>query len=200
MSCRRILLAGASLALLAGCAADKGASSTTGGTGAAGAPQPTFVLSEFTITLDGTMPAGQVDVKVDNRGGETHEVVVVAAKDVGSLPKKADGSIDEDKIPDADKVGESGDVPARTSVTKPFTFKPGQYVAFCNIVDDMGMSGSTMMNGGRTGGGTMPTGGGSMGGGSMGDHGHNSMMGGAAGSGGGHVHVAQGMHTTFTVT
>jgi hypothetical protein len=193
MRYRTIILAAAALLLLAGCGSDKNASTATG-TGAADGSQPTFVLSEFKISLDGTIPAGQVDVKIDNQGGEKHEVVIVTAKDAASLPKKADGSVDEDKIPEADKVGESGDVPALTSVTKSFTFKPGAYVAFCNIVDDMVMTGTTMMNGSTTGGGNMP-----MNGGPMGNNSSNTMMGGAAGPGGGHVHFAQGMHTTFTV-
>ena len=194
MRYRTIILAAAALLLLASCGSDKNASSTTGGTGAAGGSQPTFVLSEFKINLERTIPAGQIDVKIDNQGGEKHEVVIVAAKDAASLPKKADGSVDEDKIPEGDKVGESGDVPARTSMTKSFTFKPGTYVAFCNIVDDMGMTGTTMMGGNTTGGGNMP-----MNGGPMGNNSNSTTMGGGAGSGGGHVHFAQGMYTTFTV-
>lgn len=188
MRYRPIVLAAATFLLLAGCASDKNASTTTGTTGTSGAgSQPTFVLSEFKIRLDGTIPSGQVEVKIDNQGGEKHEVVIVAAKDAEALPKKADGSVDEDKIPEADKVGESGDVPARTSITKSFTFKPGAYVAFCNIVDEMGMTDTTMM------GGNMPMNGG------MGNSSNGTMMGGTSGSGAGHVHFAQGMHTTFTV-
>lgn len=194
MRYRTIILAAAALLLLASCGSDKNASSTTGGTSAAGGSQPTFVLSEFKINLERTIPAGQIDVKIDNQGGEKHEVVIVAAKDVASLPKKANGSVDEDKIPEGDKVGESGDVPARTSMTKSFTFNPGAYVALCNIVDDMGMAGTTMMGGNTTGGGNMP-----MNDGPMGNNSDRTTMGGGAGSGGGHVHFAQGMYTTFTV-
>jgi hypothetical protein len=190
-----IVAAAAVLLLLAGCGSDKNASTATGGTGAAGGSQPAFVLSEFKINLDGTIPAGQVDVKIDNQGGEKHEVVIVTANDAASLPKKADGSVDEDKIPEADKIGESGDVPDRTSTTKSFTFKAGTYVAFCNIVDDMGTTGTTMMNGSSTSGGNMP-----MNGGPTGSNSNSTMTGGTAtGSGVGHVHFAQGMYTTFTV-
>ena len=192
MRFRTITLAAAALLLLAGCGSATNDSTATGGTGAAGGSQPTLVLSEFKISLQGTIPTGQVDVKIDNQGGEKHEVVIVTAKDAASLPKKADGSVDEAKIPEADKLGESGDVPARTSVTKSFTFKPGTYVAFCNLVDDMGMTGTTMMNGGNTSGSNMP-----MNGGPMGNNSPSTMMGGAAGVG--HVHFAQGMYTTFIV-
>lgn len=185
---RTIILAAATLLLLAGCGSDKGTTSATGGTSSAGASKPTFILSEFKISLEGSIPSGQVEVKIDNQGGEAHEVVIVAAKDAAALPKKADGSVDEDKIPESDKLGESGDVPARTSMTKSFTFKPGSYIAFCNIVDDMGTTGTTMMNASTTNGGNMPM-----------NNSSSTMMGGAAGSGGGHVHFAQGMSTTFTV-
>lgn len=174
---------------LAGCGGDKNTSSVTGST--AGSTQATFVLTEWKITLDGKIPAGQVNLKIDNQGGEKHELVIVAATDIPSLPRKSDGSVDEDKIPAADKVGESGDIAARSSVTKTFTFAPGAYVAFCNLVDDMGMPGSTMMNGDH---GNMGMGG---------DHGSMNGNGNGNGTGTGttmgHVHVAQGMAMTFTV-
>ena len=171
MNHRVMALCIATLLVVAGCTSKSGTTST-GGAAAA------FTLSEFKVVLDGSLPAGPVNIKIDNQGGEKHEVVLVAAKDANALPKKADGSVDEDKIPQTDKIGESGDVAARTSTTKSFTLKSGTYIAFCNIVDDMGMTGSTMM------GTTM------MGGGSGGP---------AAGSAAGHVHFAQGMFTTFTV-
>lgn len=195
MRYRTIALVAAAVLLLAACGADKSTSTGSSGTAGAGSAQPTFVLSEFKITLDGTIPVGQVNIKIDNQGGEQHEVVIVAAQAAGALPKKADGSVDEDKIPEGDKVGESGDVPARTAITKSFTFRPGTYVAFCNIVDDMGMTGSTMMNGANNGGNKPP-----MNNGPMGNNSNGTTMGGTTnGSGPGHVHFAQGMHTTFTV-
>lgn len=182
MRIRIAFMTAALLLVLAGC----GSSTTSSGTSANG--QPTFVLSEFKITLQGTIPAGQVNVNIDNQGGEAHEVVIVTGSDPAALPKKADGSVDEDKIPEANKVGETGDVPARSSTTKTFAFKPGTYVAFCNIVDQMGGSGSTMM-----GGGNSPTGGG----GPMMGNTASTMMGGTGVPG--HVHFSQGMYTTFTV-
>jgi hypothetical protein len=177
MRIRIAALALIALLLAAGCGADKNASNPTGGTMAN--TQATFVLTEFKVALDGTIPAGAVNVKIDNQGGEKHELVIVAAKDANALPKKSDRSVDEDKISEGDKLGESGEVAARSSITKTFTFTPGTYMAFCNIVDDMG-TGTTMMNGNN-----MPMGG-------NGPMGGNSAM-------GGHVHFAQGMYMTFTV-
>jgi plastocyanin len=175
------------LLLAAGCGADKDTSSATGGTTAN--TQATFVLTEFKIGLDGTIPAGPVNVKIDNQGGEKHELVIVSAKDANALSKKSDGSVDEDKVTEGAKLGESGDVATQSSMTKTFTFKPGTYVAFCNLVDDMGMTGTTMMNGGDM----------HMGGnGQMGGSSNSTAMGGNSATGG-HVHFAQGMYMTFTV-
>jgi hypothetical protein len=180
MRIRIVVLAVVALLLAAGCGADKHTSNSTGGTTAN--TQANFVLTEFKIALSGTIPAGAVNVKIDNQGGEKHELVIVAAKDVNALPKKSDGSVDEAKIAEGDKLGESGEVAAHSSTTKSFTFTPGTYVAFCNIVDDMG-TGTTMMDGNN-----MPMRGGSK----------STVMGGNSAMGG-HVHFAQGMYLTLTV-
>ncbi len=171
----RVLTAGVFAVLSvggAGCSSDKSASGSTGSNAASGS-QPTFTLSEWKVSLNGTIPSGSVAVTIDNRGGEKHELVIVAAADLASLPKRSDGSVDEEKIPDKDKVG---GIAARTSTSKTFTFAPGTYVAFCNIVDSMGMTGSTMMGGSA-----------------------GTMMGGGSSGSTGHVHFALGMHATFTV-
>ena len=64
----------------------------------------------------------------------------------------------------------SKDVTAGSRKSKAFDLTAGTYVAFCNIVDDMMGSSSSMMNGS------------------------------GMGSGAGHVHFAEGMHVTFTVS
>jgi hypothetical protein len=149
------------LALITGCSS----SSSKNGTQAGGSG-PTFALTEFSVKLQDTAPSGDVQVTVENKGGETHELVLVRAGSVKDLPTKADGSVDEDKINEGAKLGETGDIPAGQSVTKTFSFTPGTYIAFCNLVDSMMMSG-----GGMTSGGGMN-----------------------------HVHFAQGMYTSFTVS
>jgi uncharacterized cupredoxin-like copper-binding protein len=98
-------------------------------------------LEEFTITPHpGFVKAGTVVFDVDNVGSFTHEMVLVRAPSSASLPKvtrpggeRAVGAVDEEAIPQADKIGETGDVPARSHVTKTFTLTPGTYVLFCNI-------------------------------------------------------------------
>lgn len=155
-----------------------GSSKESGSTGAA---QNTFGLGEFTITPPtNTLHAGKVSLTANNEGGEEHELVIVKAKSVASLPTKADGSVDEDMIPAADKVGEIEDIAPQTKKSKSFELKAGAYIAFCNLVDSMmGSSPSTM-------------------------HGGSGMMHDGSGTDGttgmGHVHFAQGMSVPFTVS
>ena len=131
-----------------------------------------FVLNEWAITPP-TAPlhAGKIKITATNIGGETHELVIVRAKDAGSLPTMADGSVDEDMIPEADKPGEIPDIAAGKTVTKTFDLPAGHYVAICNLVDEMGMG-----DGGMT----------------------NDSVG--SGSETGHVHFRLGMKTSFAVT
>ncbi len=149
---------------------------TGGGTAsqAASTASPTaFVLQEWSITAPTTqIRAGNVLVTATNRGSETHELVFVRADDVAALPTKSDGSVDEDKIPEADKPGEIADIAAGTTISKSIDLPAGNYIAICNLVDTMG-------NGGM---GTSGMGNGGMDGGQM-----------------GHVHFRLGMVVRFTV-
>jgi uncharacterized cupredoxin-like copper-binding protein len=85
---------------------------------------------------DGNAKPGGVEFAVNNVGGTTHEFVVVRASDAASLPTKADGSVDEDKIDEADKLGEIEDIEVKGNESKTFDLEAGDYVLFCNIVDD----------------------------------------------------------------
>ena len=113
-------------------------------------------------------------VTATNRGSETHELVIVRADDMTSLPTKSDGSVDEDKIPETAKPGEIPDIKAGTTITKTIDLAPGNYVAICNLVDTMGQGGGMGGMGNGNGGG--------MGGGQM-----------------GHIHYQLGMVAKFTV-
>jgi len=113
-----------------------------------------------------------VRITATNHGHETHELVIVRASDAGSLPTKADGSVDEDKIQDTDKAGEITDVAAGKSVTKTLDLPAGRYLAICNLVEQMGSGMGGMGPGGMGNGRAM----------------------------GQHVHYHLGMVTQFTVT
>ena len=109
-------------------------------TGGAIGSTATVKLQEFGISASpGLVRAGTVSFDVSNVGGITHELVIVQAPSVPMLPvvtvagERSVGAVDEEAIPESDKVGESGDVKAQGKVTKRFTMKPGTYVLFCNI-------------------------------------------------------------------
>ena len=140
-----------------------------------------FALDEWTVVPPaGTISSGQVSLTVTNNGKETHELVIVRAADASALPKKADGSIDEDKIPAANKVGEFGDVAAGETKIKTLDLPAGDYIAFCNLVETMGK--------GDMGSGTMD---------------HGSSMGEGSGMSSNemqHVHFTLGMVNSFTVS
>jgi hypothetical protein len=103
----------------------------------------TVTLQEFSIAVHpGLVQAGSVSLTVSNVGSITHELVIVRAASASALPrvKKAGersvGAVDEEAIAETDKMGESGDVPAGSTVTKKFNLPAGTYVMFCNIDTD----------------------------------------------------------------
>lgn len=100
----------------------------------------TVTLQEFSIAVHpGLVQSGSVSLTVSNIGSITHELVIVRAASASALPrvKKAGersvGAVDEEAIAETDKMGESGDVVAGTTVTKKFNLPPGTYIMFCNI-------------------------------------------------------------------
>ncbi len=97
-----------------------------------------FRLDEWSITADRSrLPSGRQTITATNTGHETHELVIIAARDVAAIPTKSDGSVDEAPL-EAVKVGEIADVASGASKTHVFDLAPGSYVAFCNLVDQMG--------------------------------------------------------------
>jgi len=97
-------------------------------------------LQEYGIKVTpGLVKAGTVKLDITNVGGITHELVIVRAPSIDALPvvktagERSVGAVDEEAIPEADKMGESGDVKAQAHVSKQFKLPPGTYVMFCNI-------------------------------------------------------------------
>lgn len=151
-----------------------GCGSAKGATPNVKSATPTFLLSEFIVRLDRpSLPHGTLRLAATNAGAEEHELVLVRAASLADLPIKSDGSVDEDRIPESDKVGEIDHVKAGEKKSGTFDLAPGSYIAFCNIIDQMGVGG--MMPGGNS---------------------PSSMMGGTSS---GHVHYARGMHQLVTV-
>jgi hypothetical protein len=79
--------------------------------------------------------AGKVTFTAKNIGTMKHELVVVRVDPGVPLPTKADGSVDEEAILEADKMGEVGNLKPKKSGKLTATLAPGDYVLFCNIVD-----------------------------------------------------------------
>jgi hypothetical protein len=149
--------------LLAGCGSDDGSgvrngqaasgsgsgSASGGGTasGQAAACKPVGDAgsSEATIAVElkewsvlparADVPAGTVTFDANNTGAEAHELVVVRADDPAGLPLAADGTVDEDKLPEGAFVGEIEPFPAKQHCTGTFQLAAGRYALFCNILE-----------------------------------------------------------------
>ena len=85
-----------------------------------------------------TVKAGDVVIEANNVGGAEHEVIVVTGADPKAFTTKADGSIDEEKIDEAAKMGEIEHVAASSTKNGTFALDPGTYVIMCNLVDTAG--------------------------------------------------------------
>jgi hypothetical protein len=149
--------------LLAGCGSDDGAgvrngqaasasgggsasgSGTASGQAAACKPVGDAGSSEATIAVElkewsvlparADVPAGTVTFDANNTGAEAHELVVVRADDPAALPLAADGTVDEDKLPEGAFVGEIEPFPAKQHCTGTFQLAAGRYALFCNILE-----------------------------------------------------------------
>lgn len=92
-------------------------------------------LVEYKIRL-ASVPtkAGDVTFNVHNIGGTVHEVVVLRTDlAADALPKKADGSADEEGQ-GVTNVGETDDMDAGTTKDLTVDLQPGHYVLICNVV------------------------------------------------------------------
>jgi mono/diheme cytochrome c family protein len=100
-------------------------------------------LTEYSmVPRPGVVKAGNVKIIAHNVGVITHELVLVRAPSIASLPlvttpggERAVGAVDEEAIAKSDTIGETGDVKPGKTVTKTFALTPGTYVMFCNIDD-----------------------------------------------------------------
>jgi hypothetical protein len=94
-------------------------------------------LKEFAVTPDPVeVDAGETEFTADNIGTEVHEMVIVRARSAADLPTDADGAVDEDQIAKDDQIGEIEDVQIGRTKSISFDMKAGDYVIFCNIVDE----------------------------------------------------------------
>lgn len=99
-------------------------------------PKVKVQLIEFQIKPELQFIAkGKTKFVVKNAGTEKHELVIVRGNDPAALPKKADGSVDEEQIPKSNEIGELENIKKGKTKSKTFKLSAGQYILFCNIVD-----------------------------------------------------------------
>jgi hypothetical protein len=155
---RRLAVLGLGLALaLAGCGSDDGAgvrdgaaasasgSGTASGQAAACKPVGDASKSDTTVAVGlkewsvlparADVPAGTITFEADNTGTEPHELVVVRADDPAALPRAADGTVDEEKLPEGAFVGEVEAFPAGQRCSGTFELPAGRYALFCNLLE-----------------------------------------------------------------
>jgi iron uptake system component EfeO len=93
-------------------------------------------LADYSIKpASSSAAAGEVTFKVHNGGTFVHEFVVVKSDKASAIEVKADGTADEDSIPEADHMGEVEDVNPGDSTELKVTLPAGKYVLLCNRVD-----------------------------------------------------------------
>jgi hypothetical protein len=80
-------------------------------------------------------PAGDITFDTRNTGADAHELVVVRAGDPATLPLAADGTVDEDKLPEGAFIGEIEAYPAKETCAGTFQLAAGSYVLFCNLLE-----------------------------------------------------------------
>jgi len=135
---------------------DDGSGSESGSASAGGSAsgsaaaecEPVGDISTATTTVDAELfefgiepevdevPAGTIGFVADNIGAEAHELVVVKADSIDSLPTDEDGAVDEEALdPDQELIGEIKAFPAGQTCEGTFDLEPGDYVLFCNIVE-----------------------------------------------------------------
>jgi len=124
-----LVVAAATLAVLAPAACSSGSGSGDGA-------RVSVLLTDYAVTATpASEPAGKLTFKVNNNGSFVHEMLVVKADSIASLPLKADGTVDEDAIPEAQRPGEVPDIGPGKSGSLTVTLPAGKYILLCNRVD-----------------------------------------------------------------
>jgi hypothetical protein len=94
-------------------------------------------LSEWIVEPDpASVDAGEIEFVGDNKGGETHELVVVRARSADELPTDSDGAVDEEQLPEGALIGEIEDIESESSKSVKLDLETGDYVLFCNITEE----------------------------------------------------------------
>lgn len=97
-------------------------------------------LREWNVTLDSnTVQAGELDVRVRNKGDEIHELVFIKLNTdlaTGRLPVDKDGAIDEERMTFGTLVDEIEGIEPGKKAKATLNLKPGRYAVICNVVEN----------------------------------------------------------------
>jgi uncharacterized cupredoxin-like copper-binding protein len=94
-------------------------------------------LFEFGIRRQPAFVAeGKVKFVVKNIGTEKHEFVVAGVQPGAKLATAADGSVDEEAVPEDDAIGEIENIKPKAVKSLTKRLDAGEYVLFCNIVEE----------------------------------------------------------------
>jgi uncharacterized cupredoxin-like copper-binding protein len=125
-------------ALVLGACGGDNEPSSSGSPSTGGTSSVAVTLQEWAvIPASASTAAGKVTFNVTNSGKKhEHEFVVFKTDlDAGSLPAKADGSVNEDAA-GLTNLGEIEELGLGKTESKTFDLTAGKYVLICNIVED----------------------------------------------------------------
>jgi uncharacterized cupredoxin-like copper-binding protein len=104
---------------------------------AASVPKNNVRLVDFKIKPKrAEIAPGKTKFVVKNAGDDDHEFVVVRGTDPSALPTKPDGSVDEDRISEADQIGALEGIESGKTRSTKYKLEPGPYILYCNLVVD----------------------------------------------------------------
>jgi uncharacterized cupredoxin-like copper-binding protein len=117
-----LVAVGAGVTALAGC----------GGGGGGGNVAATVVLSEWEVFFsEDPVPTGEVTLKVQNDGENTHELTLVRSdRQSGQLPTDDQGRVREGEV---NVVGQVEGIESGNSKNMDLQLEEASYVGFCNI-------------------------------------------------------------------
>jgi uncharacterized cupredoxin-like copper-binding protein len=106
-----------------------------GCSGSSSEPSPDASVSvverDFAIKAPREVPAGTVQISIQNRGPDAHEFILVRSDGTG-LPLRPDGlTLDEDAVEDRTVAALEPGLPGTREVDA--TLTPGRYVMLCNM-------------------------------------------------------------------
>jgi hypothetical protein len=90
-------------------------------------------LVEWSIKGPASVKGGNVGINVTNTGGNAHELVIIKGDSFASLPKLANGAVDEAKLEPGALVGKTEKLNGSKNCSTTVALAAGKYVMVCNI-------------------------------------------------------------------